>query len=135
MWLVVNNIDSYSIEWDLNNVYKHQGAETAQYRLEIIFNREWGLYGKKSTWALILLNRHFGGCYAILLFPISCISYAEFSKYAKFRRIHYTHHNMGSQTCQFLQWNGCMANWSKGGGCLFTKRNTKKTYAAIVWHH
>jgi len=91
MWFVVNNIDSYSIEWDLNNVHKHQGAETAQYRLEIIFNPEWGLYGKKNQpellfyWIDILEDvTLFYYFLAILLFPISCISYAEFSKYANF---------------------------------------------------
>lgn len=33
------NIDSHPTEWDFfyNYVYKHLGAETAQYTLEIIF--------------------------------------------------------------------------------------------------
>ena len=37
MWFLTNNIDSHSIEWAVHNVYKHKGAETAQYGLEIIF--------------------------------------------------------------------------------------------------
>ena len=36
MWFLTNNIDSHSIEWAVYIVSKHQGSETAQYRLEII---------------------------------------------------------------------------------------------------
>ena len=44
MWFVTNNSDSLSIEWELNNIYKHLGAETAQHGLEIVFK-----YYKNST--------------------------------------------------------------------------------------
>ena len=37
MWFLTNNFDSHSIEWAVYNAYKHQGSETVQYRLEIIF--------------------------------------------------------------------------------------------------
>ena len=48
MWFLTNNIDLHSIEWAVYNVYKHQGSETAQYGLEIIFKYEFSAIGEPN---------------------------------------------------------------------------------------